>query len=86
MTKRTWNEIYGDVKAISPEERLKLAAKILNELAESFPAEVKRMEPGKATIWQDLLQLAKQAELIGGDLPEDLAEQHDHYLYGKPKR
>jgi hypothetical protein len=21
----------------------------------------------------------------GVDLPEDLAEQHDHYLYGSPK-
>lgn len=33
-----------------------------------------------------LLRIAEEAEAIGGDLPTDLAEQHDHYLYGTPKR
>jgi hypothetical protein len=32
--------------------------------------------------------LARLGEFVGavGDLPEDLAENHDHYLYGAPKR
>jgi hypothetical protein len=37
-------------------------------------------------IWDDLLALAKEVESIPCDLPEDLAINHDHYLYGAPKR
>ncbi len=32
--------------------------------------------------------LARLGDVVGAvaDLPEDLAAQHDHYLYGTPKR
>jgi hypothetical protein len=33
-------------------------------------------------VWEKLLSVAGQAE----DLPEDAAENIDHYLYGTPKR
>ena len=32
---------------------------------------------------QSALELSKQ---MPDDLPEDLAEQHDHYIHGTPKR
>ena len=35
---------------------------------------------------QVLLRLAREAEAITADLPEDLSTQHDHYLYGTDKR
>ena len=36
--------------------------------------------------WPLVQRLAKAAEEVGGDdLPPDLAENHDHYLYGCPK-
>ena len=38
-------------------------------------------EPTPA-IWSSLLELAGTIH----DLPEDASEQHDHYLYGTPKR
>ena len=31
-----------------------------------------------------LLELAAAAELMDPDLPQDLAERHDHYAHGKP--
>jgi hypothetical protein len=34
------------------------------------------------TIWSKLLDLAGTVE----GLPPDMAENHDHYLYGTPKR
>ena len=40
---------------------------------------------GGPTIWQKLANLGKWAETQPGDLPTDLAENHDHYLYGTPK-
>jgi hypothetical protein len=38
------------------------------------------------TVWEKLRQLAEKYENEPCDLPEDLALNHDHYLYGTPKR
>jgi len=35
------------------------------------------------TVWQ---RIARLGEKMKGDLPTDLAAQHDHYLHGRPKR
>jgi hypothetical protein len=37
---------------------------------------------GQPTIWKQLLDLAGTAE----GLPVDMADNHDHYLYGVPKK
>jgi hypothetical protein len=39
-------------------------------------------EPPGPTIWDKLLKLAGSVP----DLPADAAREHDHYLYGTPKR
>lgn len=38
------------------------------------------------TLGEKLVELAEWAESQPCDLPEDLAKNHDHYLYGVPKR
>jgi Arc/MetJ-type ribon-helix-helix transcriptional regulator len=38
-------------------------------------------------IWEDVLELTADVPAAEWDkLPADLAEQHDHYIYGTPKR
>ena len=37
---------------------------------------------GKPTVWGKLLKLAGTVE----GLPADMAAEHDHYLYGTPKK
>jgi hypothetical protein len=37
-------------------------------------------------IWAKLAELGRWAEALPTDLPADLAENHDHYLHGQPKR
>ena len=37
-------------------------------------------------VWQKLAELGRWAETQETDLPVDLAENHDHYLHGVPKR
>ena len=39
-------------------------------------------EKESASIWDKLLELAGTVE----GLPPDMAENHDHYLYGTPKK
>lgn len=40
----------------------------------------------RPTIGQKLAALGRWAETQPTDLPEDLAENHDHYIHGVPKR
>jgi hypothetical protein len=37
-------------------------------------------------VWAKLAELGRWAETQPSDLPSDLAENHDHYLHGLPKR
>ena len=37
-------------------------------------------------VWSRLATIAAWAEVQPSDLPEDLAENHDHDLHGRPKR
>ena len=43
-------------------------------------------EEDLASLRAFLLAAAAEAEAIDDDLPEDLAENHDHYAHGAPKR
>jgi hypothetical protein len=45
--------------------------------------EPKNAAPG---IWTKLAELGRWAETQPSELPADLAENHDHYLHGQPKR
>jgi hypothetical protein len=38
------------------------------------------------SIWEKLQQAAATAASLPTTLPEDLAENHDHYLHGQAKR
>jgi hypothetical protein len=61
---------------------------VLDEGLPTLPEGMKvRVEP--AEILRDLDSLQELLLSVAGKaqgLPEDLAEQHDHYLHGQPKR
>lgn len=40
----------------------------------------------ESTIWEKLVELGRKADLRETNLPADLAENHDHYLHGLPKK
>lgn len=37
-------------------------------------------------VWERLAELGRWAETQPSELPVDLAQNHDHYLHGRPKR
>jgi hypothetical protein len=51
------------------------------DLPEGANVEVSLGSDQPPTLWEMLMQYAGKAE----GLPEDLAKNHDHYLYGTPK-
>ena len=44
--------------------------------------EIVEIEEQRSTIWEDLLRLSGTAE----GRPHDASREHDHYLYGTPKK
>ncbi len=68
-----------DGKVLIPEQPLDLPSGSVVELEVRSPA-----EDGESLL-ADLLKLAESSP-PNPDLPTDGAAQHDHYLYGTPKR
>ena len=83
-------EIITELSKLEPEE-LRLVKAQLEALAAAPLVESKGVNlgqagepprPGKESLGDFVLRVAGTAE----GLPPDLAENHDHYLYGTPKR
>ena len=72
-----------DGKALIPSNPVDLPQD--REITIHIEADIPDARPGAShngTIWEKLLSMAGTAE----HLPEDASENHDHYLYGTPKR
>ena len=52
------------------------------ELPEGAEVRVELIEPRGGTVGARLMRFAGRAK----DLPPDIAENHDHYLHGHPKK
>ncbi|MEE9296520.1 MAG: hypothetical protein V3W34_16370 [Phycisphaerae bacterium] len=65
---------HWDGKGIVPDEPV--------EIPNGQPLQI-TVEDAGDTVWQRIARLARD---MPGDLPRDLAAQHDHYLHGRPKR
>ena len=57
-------------------------------LAEGTRVRVEPLPPETAQSVESPSLLTRLGDVVGAidDLPSDLASQHDHYLYGTPKR
>jgi hypothetical protein len=67
-------EIIAELPRLKPEELRQVKAS-LTELEQ-------RQKPSDRSVWDVLLDFAGKAK----GLPRDLSANHDHYLYGTPKR
>lgn len=74
---------HSDGKVLVPDEFVELP------VGQQFvvtvePVNSEGLDPKSAPDWlQTAQELSRQ---MPPDLPEDLAEQHDHYIHGLPKR
>lgn len=83
MSSNLEQEIGKKVQALSEAEQQRLL-NIIDELLGAAPT----LQPSTARpIWEIFEQLSQQVPAEEwSKLPSDGAEQHDHYLYGAPKR
>ena len=70
---------HFDGKAIIPDEPLDMPAN------QALILQIERVEPREAAEESALAWLAANA-VEDDALPTDLADQHDHYLYGSPTK
>lgn len=70
-------KVANGTVVLPPEVHLPDGAEVLVEWADA-----KNVQEANIPVGKRLLALAG----IAKGLPEDLAEEHDHYLYGTPKR
>ena len=83
MSSNLEQEIGRKVQALSDAEQQRLLNIIDELLVEVQPAQPSTARP----IWEIFEQLSQQIPIEEwSKLPSDGAEQHDHYLYGAPKR
>ena len=68
------NEIIAELPNLKPDELRRVKAK-----AEELVAQAKKSQK---SVWEVLREFAGTAE----GLPPDFATNHDHYLYGVPKK
>ena len=74
---------HSDGKVLVPDEPVKLA-KGRRFLVTLEPVKEARARPLPPARWfEKALELSRR---MPKDLPKDLAEQHDHYIHGTPKR
>ena len=76
--------VQNGVILVEGNVRLPEGAEVQIELPDG--AEPEPASAGEPTIGEKLAALGRWAETQPSDLPEDLAINHDHYLYDVPKR
>ena len=76
--------VIGADGLIHPPEGITLPAGQVEVVVRAEPEEGR--EVGSPHPHQWLLDLAREAEASGVQLPDDMAENHDHYAHGAPKR
>lgn len=83
MSTEIERSVIEKFRMLRPEQQRRVA-EFLDSLAEAAPPA--QEEPARH-IWEDLAELsARLPEEAWRHVPVDGAEQHDHYLYGSPKR
>ena len=63
--------------------------KVLNKLKETLETHLTQDDLGKETTGESILNMVNKYDLTEEELnslPIDAAEEHDHYLYGTPKK
>lgn len=78
------NKIQEKVKALPPEKQERVLSLVEEMLTETNGGQTRvSVRP----LWQIAEEISSQVPLEEWEkLPADGAEQHDHYLYGSPKR
>jgi len=90
MTHYEFDHILGSIDALSPEQLLRLRGELDRKLSGPVDAPTQNggdAEPAEKPIWEEILDLTADVPEEEWDrLAVDLAEQHDHYIYGISKR
>lgn len=89
MSTIRFNTVIGKDQTIRPPEGVRLSPGKAEVIVVQVPdratasSDDKAFAPGVPKVAADLARFAREQDI--GDLPADLALNHDHYLHGAPK-
>ncbi len=86
MTEIRFSAIVGEDGVIRPPAGVSIPGGEVEVTVRAALAELASEEAEIASMRAMLLGFAAEAERIAPDLPSDMAENHDHYAHGAPKR
>jgi hypothetical protein len=92
MTHKEFNHLLDSIKALPPEQMRQLRDELDGQIAASATARTPDLKQPSARqerkpIWEVFQEIsAAVPDEVWDALPTDLSEQHDHYIYGTPKR
>ena len=73
--------------AVAEAVRLLLRQRNRSEAGPENDGASEQTAPAHKPIWEEIAEIsARVPEEAWDDLPTDLSDQHDHYIYGTPKR
>jgi hypothetical protein len=92
MSQNEFNHLMNSIATLSPEQMERLYRELESKMATAPTAArpaAEQEQPAEAgkPIWEIIEEENRSIPPEVWDaLPTDLAEQHDHYIYGTPKR
>jgi hypothetical protein len=89
MSHNEFNQLLSRLDALSPDQLLRLHRELEGKMASAQnPTATQEVSaPIRKPVWERIQErTAAIPDEEWDKLPTDLAEQHDHYLYGVPKR
>jgi hypothetical protein len=87
MTHSEFTQILKSLGGLSPEQMQQLRRELDSKLAARPTAPTQQQSPAHKPIWEVAAELRASIPAKEWDkLPKDGASQHDHYIYGTPKR
>lgn len=86
MTSNVEQSVIEKLRELPPEKQLEVLD-FVETLLEPKDADNGQPATTRKSIWEELDEIAKQVpEEEWERVPADGSEQHDHYLYGAPKK
>lgn len=77
----------GDAVMLKTEKIKKEIDLLPADMLDALEQFIKNLKTGKKAVKEKSALLSELADIaVDIDIPADFSKQHDHYLYGKPKR
>jgi len=86
MSSNLEQTVIGKLRELPPEKQ-RAVLEFVETLLQPSPPEAGGSVTSRKSLWEEIEEIVQEVpEETWDQIPADGAEQHDHYLYGAPKK